>query len=63
MNVANDVGTAEHQHFAAVFLAPVVIQSRIALLDVGAHRAVVNYDAFFHELQEVSHCKLLAPSC
>ena len=35
MNVTNDVGTAEVQDFAAVFLAPEIIQRGIALLDVS----------------------------
>ena len=47
MDVANNVGTAEHQNFAAVLLAPVIVEGRIALLDVRAHSAVVNHDAFF----------------
>jgi len=45
MNVADDVGTAEDQDLAAVFLAPVVVEGGVALLDVGAHGAVVDYDA------------------
>ena len=55
MNVADDVGTAQHQHFAAILLAPVIVQGGIALLDVGSHGAVVHHDALFHSLQKVSH--------
>ena len=50
VDVTNDVGAAEHQNFAAIFLAPVIIQSGIARLDVGAHRAVVDDDTFLHDL-------------
>src|ERR1035438_4974167 len=50
MNVANDVGAAQHQNFAAVFLAPVIVQGGIAFLNVGSHRAVVHDNALFHGL-------------
>ena len=50
VDVTNDVGTAQHQHFAAVFLAPEIIQGGITLLNVGPHRSVVNDDAFFYDL-------------
>ena len=50
MNIANNVGAAQHQYFAAILLAPVIVQSRIALLNVGPHCAVVNYDAVLHGL-------------
>ena len=55
MNIANNIGTAQHQNFAAVLLAPVVVQGRVALLDVGAHGAVVDYDSVFYELEKVGH--------
>jgi len=50
MDVANNVRAAQHQHFAAILFAPVVIQRGIAFLDVGAHRAVVDDDALVHSL-------------
>ncbi len=55
MNIANDIGTAQHQNFAAVFLAPIIVKGRIALLDVGPHRAVVDNDALLHELEKIGH--------
>ncbi len=55
MNVADDVGTAEDQDLAAVFLAPVVVEGGVALLDVGAHGAVVDYDAVLYELEKFGH--------
>ena len=45
MNVLDEVGTAEHQQFVAPFLAPEIIHTGIAELDVGPHGAVVNHDA------------------
>src|SRR5215831_14282292 len=50
VDVANDVRPAEHQYFAAVLFAPEIIQGGITLLDVGAHRAVVDDDAVLHSL-------------
>ncbi len=61
VNVPNDVRAAQHQHFAAILLAPVIVQGGIALLDVGPHRPVVNDDAFAHGLEKVGH-QLLASS-
>src|SRR5579872_1418782 len=55
MNVANDVRTAESENLAAVFLAPVVIQRGIALLDIGAHGAVIDDDTLADEWQKISH--------
>ena len=50
MNIANDIRPAEHQHLAAVFFSPVIIQRRIPQLNIGPHRAVINHDAFLHDL-------------
>src|SRR5207248_8722146 len=55
MNLANDVRAAQDQHFGAILLAPIIIQSGIALLDVGTHRAVVNDDAFANGLEKIFH--------
>src|SRR5208282_3939816 len=59
MNLANNIGTAQHQNFAAILLAPVIVEGRIPLLDVGAHGAVINDDAFFYELEKVGHWSLV----
>src|SRR5580765_7933292 len=48
VNVLDDVGPAKHQDFAAVLFAPIIIERRIADLDVGPHGAVVDYDAFLY---------------
>src|SRR2546430_4427707 len=58
MNIANNIGTAQHQNFAAVLLAPVIVQGRIALLDVRTHGAVVDYDSGVHELEKVGQLVL-----
>ena len=50
MNVANNVRTAQHQHFVAVLPAPVIVQGWVPLVNVGPHRAVVDDDAFLHGL-------------
>ena len=50
MNVADNIGTAEHQNLAAILLPPIVVEGGIALVNVGAHRAVVDNDAFFDGL-------------
>jgi hypothetical protein len=55
VNIPNNIGTAQYQHFAAVFFAPIVIQSGVALLDVSPHRPVVNDDALANGLEERSH--------
>jgi len=55
VNLANDVGPAEHQNFAAVLLAPIVVERGIALVDIGAHRAVVSNNALADGLEKVSH--------
>ena len=48
MNVPNNVRTAQNQHFAAILFAPVIVQGRIARLDVGSHGAVIDDDALAH---------------
>ena len=48
VDIANNVRTAQDQNLAAVFFAPVIIQSRVSLLDIGAHGAVVDNNALFH---------------
>ena len=55
MNLANNIGTAQHQNFAAVLLAPVIVQGRIPLLNIRPHSAVINDDAFFYDLEKVCH--------
>jgi hypothetical protein len=50
VNLPNNVGTAQHQHFAAILFAPVIVQGRIARLNVRPHRAVIDNDALFHGL-------------
>src|SRR5205085_10073911 len=50
VNIANNVGAAEYQNFAAILLAPIIIQSGIPFLDAGPHRPVVNDDALAHGL-------------
>src|ERR1700736_6300847 len=55
VNITNDVRTAQNENFAAVLLSPIIIQSGVALLDIGAHRPVVDDDAFAHGLEKRSH--------
>ena len=50
MDVANNIGTAQHQHFATILLASVIVQGGIALLDVGPHCAVIDDNALFYGL-------------
>ena len=58
MDIADNIGAAQNEHLAAVFLAPVVVQGRIPLLDVRPHGAVVDDHAFFHELEKVGQSVL-----
>src|ERR1700674_1940856 len=58
MNIANNIGTAQHQDFAAIFLAPVIVQGGVALLDVCPHCAVIDDDAFSDELEKVGQLVL-----
>ena len=60
VDVADDVGTAQDQDFAAVFFSPVVVERGLAELDVGAHGAVVNYDAVADELEKVGHWSVVS---
>ncbi len=53
VDIPNDVRPTQHQDFAAVLLSPVIVQSRIADLDVRPHRAVVDDYAFLHDLEKV----------
>ena len=46
VDVANNIWTAQHQNFLAVFFPPVIVQSGVPGLNVGPHRAVVDDDAF-----------------
>ena len=55
VDVADNVGTAQYQDFAAVLLAPVIVKGGVARLDVGPHRAVVDDDTVFHELEKSGH--------
>jgi hypothetical protein len=55
--VSDNVRTAQHQNFAAIFLAPIVVEGGVAHLDVSAHRAVVNDNALLHGLEKVRHRK------
>ena len=55
VDVTNDVRTAQDQHFTAIFLAPIIIQRGIALVNVGAHGTVVNDDALVDGLEEIRH--------
>src|SRR5579862_9363694 len=60
MNFANDIRPAQYQNFTAVFFAPIIVECRIALVNIGAHRAVIDDDALAHGLEEVFHCFYLA---
>ena len=55
VDVPDNVGPAQDQDFAAILLAPIVVQGGIAHLDVGAHRTVVDDDAVAHGLEEIRH--------
>ena len=55
MDVTDNVRPAQHQDFAAVLFAPIVVQSGITHLNVGAHGAVVNDDPFADGLEKVRH--------
>src|ERR1700691_1938739 len=55
VDVTNNVGPAQHQHFAAILLAPIVVEGGVARLDVRAHRAVVNDDALENGLEKIRH--------
>ena len=50
VNVLNNVGPAEDQQFVAAFLAPEIVHTGVAELDVRPHGAVVNDDAVFYGL-------------
>ena len=50
VNVLDDVGPAQHQQFVAAFLAPEIVHTGVAELDIRPHGAVVNHDALFHGL-------------
>jgi hypothetical protein len=52
---ANDIRTAQDENLAAIFFAPEVIESGIALLDVAAHGGVVNDGALGYGLEEITH--------
>jgi hypothetical protein len=43
-------GRLNTSYLAAIFLAPIIVQGWIALLNVGAHRAVVDDYALFYGL-------------
>ena len=60
VNVLDDVRTAEDQQFVAAFLAPEIVHTGVAELDVSPHRAVVNDDAVAHGLEKVRHCKAIS---
>ena len=55
MNVLNNVRPAQRQQLVAAFLAPEIVHTGIAELDVRPHRAVVDNDALKHGLEKVSH--------
>ena len=55
VDLTNNVRPAQHQHFAAILLAPVIVKGGVARLDVGPHRAVVDDDTVFHELEKSGH--------
>ena len=55
MDIFNDVGTAEHEEFVAVFLAPEIISGGVAELNIRAHRTVVDHDALTNGLEKISH--------
>ena len=57
VNVLDDVGPAEDQQFVAALLAPEIVHTGVAELNVSPHGAVVNDDAVAHGLEKVRHCK------
>src|SRR5581483_3552831 len=59
VDVFDNVGTAEHEDLVAAFVAPEIVHTGIAPLDIGAHGAVVDHDAVTHALEKISH-QLLA---
>ena len=62
VNVANDVRPAEYEYLVAVLFAPIIIQSGVVLVDIGAHRPVVNDDALLNELEKSFHFRLASGS-
>ncbi len=55
MNLRNHVRAREHQQFVASLFAPVIVGSKVAELDVRAHRAVIDDDALIHGFQKFTH--------
>src|SRR5260370_20486969 len=61
VNIFNNVGTAEDQHFRTVLFAPEVIERGIALLYLSAHRAVIDDDTFANCFQKGFHLRKSRP--
>ena len=61
MDVLDDVRPAEHEDVVVAVLAPEIVEREVVGLDVGAHGAVVDDDAFLHGFEVVAHsCLALA---
>jgi len=55
VDLSNDIGTAQDQNFVAALLTPEIIRTEIAILDVGAHGAVINDHALANGLEKIRH--------
>ena len=55
VNVFDDVRPAENQHFRTVLFAPKIVERGLALLNLGAHGAVVNNDTFANGFEKGFH--------
>src|SRR5262249_5748277 len=61
VDVLDDVRTAENQDLGAVFFSPEIIERRVALLNLSAHGAVIDNDAFANCLQKRFHVSKSRP--
>ena len=59
VNVLDNVGPAEDEQFVAAFLAPEIVHTGVAELDVRPHGAVVDDDAVFHGLKKSDICNAI----
>ena len=55
VDVFNNVRTAQDQQFVAAFVAPEIGRRRMALLNLGAHGAVIDNDTFANCFEERFH--------
>ena len=47
VKVADDIGTREHQQLVATLFAPEILGGEVAILQIAAHRAVIDQHAPF----------------